>query len=67
MLGSLSPDLVYFFYEIRLDGLGHPPCFKDLQHLEREGVVPPNLNSFSKKFAYMVTLVGFLSGQEIDL
>ena len=32
-----------FFYQLQLDGLGHPPCFKNLQHLEQEGVVPPNL------------------------
>ena len=44
-----------FFYQIQLDGLGHP-CFKDLQHLEQEGVFPPNLSSFCKKIAYMVTL-----------
>ena len=25
------------------------PCFKDLQHWEQKGVVPPNLSSFSKK------------------
>ena len=37
-----------FFYQIRLDGLGHPPCFKDLQYLEQEGVVPLNLSSFGK-------------------
>ena len=24
------------------------PCFKDLQHLKQEGVVPPNLSSFGK-------------------
>ena len=33
-----------------------PPCFKDLQHLEQKGVVPPNLSSFGKKLAHMVTL-----------
>ena len=39
----------YIFYQIQLDGLGHPPCFKDLQHSEQEGVFPPNLSNFGKR------------------
>ena len=37
------------FYQIQLDGLGHSPCFKDLQDFEQEGKIPPNLSSFGKK------------------
>ena len=46
----------YIFYQIQLNELGHSPCFEDLQYLEHEGVVPPNLSSFGKKIAHMVTL-----------
>ena len=30
-------------------GLDIPLCFRDLQHLDHDGVVPPNLSSFGKK------------------
>ena len=52
-----------FFYHIQLDRLGHsPPCFKHLQHLEQEGVVPPNLSSFGKKiYIYGHTTYGIRS------
>ena len=30
-----------------------PPCFKDLQHLEQEGVVPPSLSSFGEKILHI--------------
>ena len=42
-----------FFYQIQLDGLGHPPCFKDLQLLEQDGLVPPSLSSFGKKILHI--------------
>ncbi len=37
--------------------LDSPTCFKQLQNLEQEGAVQPDLSSFGKKFAYMVTLI----------
>ena len=42
-----------FFYEIQLDGLGHPSCCKDLQHLEQEEVFPPSLGSFGIKILHI--------------
>ena len=57
-----------FFTRSGWIGLDIPPCFKDLQHLEQEGLVPPNLSSFSKtNCIYGHTSLGFLSGQEFDL
>ena len=47
VVAPMWPDLVYFLPDPV--GLKIPPCFKDLQHLEQEGVIPPNLGSFDKK------------------
>ena len=49
----VSHQILYIFTSWM--GLHIPLCFKNLQHLEQEGVVPPNLSSFGKKIAYMVT------------
>ena len=46
---SVTRSAWYIFYQIQLNGLEHPPCFKDLQHLEQEGMVSLNLSSFGKK------------------
>ena len=37
--------------------LDSPTCFKQLQHLEQEGAVQPDLSSFGKKICiYIITL-----------
>ena len=57
---TTGPRSGIFFTRSNWMGLDIPPCFIDLQDVEQEGVVPPNLSSFGKKIAYMVTLFSFL-------
>ena len=47
-------------------GLDISPCFIDLQHLEQEGVVPPNLSIFGKKICIYGHTAAMSSKKNID-